>query len=76
MGRKVGGGSGWGTRAHLWRIHVDVWQNQYNTVKFKKKQRDRDRYPDSNLKSARLTAGHAFPNRSSSHSKAYISAVT
>ena len=24
------GGSGWGTRVHLWRIHVDVWQNQYN----------------------------------------------
>ena len=28
-----GGGSGLGTRVHLWRIHVDVWQNQYNTVK-------------------------------------------
>ena len=27
-----GGGScsGWGTRVHLWQIHVDVWQNQYN----------------------------------------------
>ena len=21
------------TRVHPWRIHVDVWQNQYNTVK-------------------------------------------
>ena len=30
-------GSGWGTCVHLWRIHVDVWQNQYNIVKFKKK---------------------------------------
>ena len=31
-----GGGrgcSGWGTRVHPWRIHVDVWQNQYNIVK-------------------------------------------
>ena len=31
-----GGGrgvSGWGTRVHLWQIHVDVWQNQYNIVK-------------------------------------------
>ena len=28
-----GGGSGWGTRVYLWRIHVDVWQNQYNIVK-------------------------------------------
>ena len=27
------GGSGWGTRVHPWRIHVYVWQNQYNTVK-------------------------------------------
>ena len=24
---------GWGTRVHPWQIHVDVWQNQYNTVK-------------------------------------------
>ena len=27
------GGSGWGTRACLWWIHADVWQNQYNIVK-------------------------------------------
>ena len=27
------GSSGWGTRVYLWRIHVDVWQNQYNIVK-------------------------------------------
>jgi len=31
------GGSGWGTRVYLWRIHFDVWQNQYNIVKFKNK---------------------------------------
>ena len=42
MGREVEGGSGWGTHVHPWRIHVNVWQNQYNTVislqlKFKKK---------------------------------------
>ena len=24
---------GWGTRVYQWRIHVDVWQNQYNIVK-------------------------------------------
>ena len=28
---------GWGTCVYLWRIHVDVWQNQYNIVKLKKK---------------------------------------
>ena len=32
-GEELGGGSGLGTRVHLWRIHVDVWQNQYNIVK-------------------------------------------
>ena len=29
------GGSGWGTRVHPWRLHVDVWQNQYNIVNLK-----------------------------------------
>ena len=30
-------GSGWGTRVYLWQIHVDIWQNQYNILKFKNK---------------------------------------
>ena len=30
-------GSGWGTCVYLWWIHVDIWQNQYNIVTFKKK---------------------------------------
>ena len=30
-------GSGWGAHVYLWRIHFDVWQNQYNIVKFKNK---------------------------------------
>ena len=30
-------GSGWGTCVCLWQIHVDIWQNQYNIVKFKNK---------------------------------------
>jgi len=29
-------GSGWGTHVYLWRMHVDIWQNQYNIVKLKK----------------------------------------
>ena len=34
MGREMGGGFRIGkTRVHPWRIHVDVWQNQYNIVK-------------------------------------------
>ena len=32
-GRRGEGCSGWGTRVYLWRIHVDVWQNQYSIVK-------------------------------------------
>ena len=40
-GRVWGGrreeGSGWGTHLYLWRIHFDIWQNQYNTVKLKNK---------------------------------------
>ena len=30
-------GSAWGTRVYLWWIHFDIWQNQYNNVKFKNK---------------------------------------
>ena len=30
-------GSGWGTHVCLWRIHFDIWQNQYNIVNFKNK---------------------------------------
>ena len=33
QGGRREGGSGWGTRVYLWQIRVDVWQNQYNTVK-------------------------------------------
>ena len=35
MGREEG--SGWGTQVYLWRIHFDIWQNEYNIVKFKNK---------------------------------------
>ena len=30
-------GSGWGTHVCLWWIHFDIWQKQYNIVKFKNK---------------------------------------
>ena len=36
-GGKKEEGSGWGTRVYLWQIHFDIWQNQYNIVKLKKK---------------------------------------
>ena len=29
----VGGVSRWGTCVHPWRMHVDIWQNEYNIVK-------------------------------------------
>ena len=31
-GRRLEGGSGWGTHVHPWLIHVDVWQNHYNII--------------------------------------------
>ena len=36
-GREEGGGFRMGTHVYLWWIHVDIWQNQYNIVKFKNK---------------------------------------
>ena len=36
-GGRRGDGSGWGTHVYLWRIHFDIWQNQYNIVKLKNK---------------------------------------
>ena len=36
-GGKRDEGSGWGTHVYLWRIHFDIWQNQYNIVKLKNK---------------------------------------
>ena len=35
-------GSGWGTHVYLWRIHFDIWQNQYNIVKLKIKERKKE----------------------------------
>ena len=35
-GRKEDG-LGWGTHVYLWWIHFNIWQNQYNIVKFKNK---------------------------------------
>ena len=34
-------GSGWGTHVNLWRIHVDIWQNQYSIVKLKNKKKEK-----------------------------------
>ena len=36
-GEREGGGFRMGTRVYLWWIHFDIWQNQYNIVKFKNK---------------------------------------
>ena len=37
IGQNYLNGAGWGTHVYLWRIHVDIWQNQYNIVKIKNK---------------------------------------
>ena len=36
-GKREEGCSGWGTHVYLWWIHCDIWQNEYNFVKFKNK---------------------------------------
>ena len=30
-------GSGWGAQIYLWWIHFDIWQNEYNILKFRNK---------------------------------------
>ena len=54
-------GSRWGTRVYLWRIHVDIWQNQYNIVKLKnkikfkkKRERERNKRPAAVLAKVRM----------------------
>ena len=39
-GRRREEGSGWGTRVYLWWIQFNIWQNQYNIVKLKKKKKE------------------------------------
>ena len=39
-------GSGCGTHVYLWWIHLDIWQNQYNTVKFKNKKKEKEKIND------------------------------
>ena len=39
-GGKKEEGSGWGTHVYLWWIHFDIWQNQYNIAKLKKKKKE------------------------------------
>ena len=43
-------GSGWGTQVYLWRIHFDIWQNQYNIVKLNKIKLKNNKIKDVQLK--------------------------
>ena len=59
-------GSGWGTHVCLWLIHCDIWQNQYNIVKFKnkiklKKKKER-KTPDTKKKKKRNSGGRGPRN--------------
>ena len=46
--------SGWGTHVYLWRIHVDIWQNQYNTVKLKNKIKFKKKKKKKKLKNNKI----------------------
>ena len=60
-------GSGWGTHVYLWRIHVDIWQNQYNIVKLKnkikkkKKEMDMEQQTDSKSGKEYIKAVYCHP---------------
>ena len=54
-GRRREEGSGWGTCVCLWRIHVDIWQNQYNIVKLKNKIKKKRKRSKDKKKSLTLT---------------------
>ena len=53
MGREEG--SGWGTHVYLWRIHFDIWQNQYNIVKLKNKMKKNEKTKQMNSSKQRLS---------------------
>ena len=66
-------GSGWGTHVYLWRIHFDMWQNQYNIAKLKKiKKKRKEKEKNYNSKKKRTGQGRTdwFQIR-----KEYIKAV-
>ena len=48
-GRRREEGSGWGTHVYLWWIHFDIWQNQYNIVKFKNKKKFKKKVSKINM---------------------------
>ena len=50
-------GSGWGAHVYLWRIHFDVWQNQYNIVKFKNKIKFKKKQYYTSIKTDLYTSG-------------------
>ena len=50
-------GSGWGTRVYLWWIHFDIWQNQYNIVKFKNKIKLNLKNMSANLENSAVATG-------------------
>ena len=64
-GRVWGGrreeGSGWGTQVYQWRIPFDIWQNQYNIVKFKNKIKKKPQH--SKNKDHGIQSYHIMANR-------------
>ena len=48
-------GSGWGTCVYLWWIHGDIWQNQHNIVKLKRKEKEKKYQSKKNKKSLKIS---------------------
>ena len=49
--------SGWGTHVYLWWIYFDIWQNQYNIVKLKNKNKKNIKKKES----THVRNGHLLP---------------
>ena len=60
LGGRWEGGSGLGTCVHPWQMHVDVWQNQYNIVKYKNNKNYKKEYIVGSLPTSELGLWHCF----------------
>ena len=54
IGRELRGVFRMGTRVQPWQMHVDVWQNQYNIVKYKNNKNYKKEYIVGSLPTSEL----------------------
>ena len=57
------------THVYLWRIHFDIWQNQYSIVKLKNKIKKESQYKDISIK---IRIREEFPEELPGHDKVIV----